>query len=439
MEVLVREYDSRLLIALMAIERGMEVIIGQKWLMERNIKFMPPGLWIFKTMTLRDAGVMQKARAAGHAITSIDEEVPGMAEGSADLLWVSEQAVSNCDKIFCVGSEHAKSLTLKWPSHAHRLSVTGNPRWDYLRPELSGIYAEQATRLNAEYGKIILVNTNIGETNSAKYRNEKDATKRYIARGKLDLSVKTSKEMWDDYLDFERFNFNAVVTLVPALASRFPGHTIIVRPHPAEDIETYRKLYSGNDRIKVLFEGPAAAWITASDVLIHTGCTTGTEAFALGKPAISYEPKPSRWHTIMLAGQLNIKASEEGVLLDIVEQLLGDGELWNNFMEAKKNVFSRFFHSGANSLAAENIVQQCLDIIAEKGLSTKTTYSSWRARFGYLPWWFISRNNQRLFPTQKAGAVETKIRSIARFLNKAVEPNVTRIGDRMFKVSRSRK
>ncbi|NMD06664.1 MAG: hypothetical protein GYA66_01660, partial [Phyllobacteriaceae bacterium] len=185
MEIFVREYDSRLLIAMMAIERGMNVVIGQKWLMEKNIKSMPRGLWIFKTMTLRDSGVMKKVKQAGHCIASIDEEVATFAEGSGGLLWVSEAAVAFCDRIFCIGSEHERSLAAKWPIHACKTRRTGNPRWDYLRTELSSVYAEQAAKYRSQHGPIILVNTNAGEINSAKYRGKKDAMQRYIERGKL--------------------------------------------------------------------------------------------------------------------------------------------------------------------------------------------------------------------------------------------------------------
>ena len=302
MEVFVREYDSRLLIALMAIERGMTVIMGQKWLMERNIKSMPRGLWIFKTMTRRDSGAMKKVKEAGHQLASIDEEVPTFAEGSGGLLWVSNDGVALCDRIFCLGSEHQKSLAGKWPMHAGKTRLTGNPRWDYLRKELSSVYGEQAAKYNAEHGRIILINTNSGEVNSAKYAGEKDTTERYIETRELE-PTKENLELWNDYLNFERTNLTAIIALTKTLSENFPNHTIVVRPHPAERIENLSRIaFAGNDRIKVIFEGPAAAWIEASEVLIHTSCTTGIEAYALGKPAISYETTYSRCMTFTCRG-----------------------------------------------------------------------------------------------------------------------------------------
>ena len=431
MEVFVREYDSRLLIALMAIERGMEVILGQKWLMEKNARSMPAGLWIFKTMTLRDSRIMQRVKEAGHAITSIDEEVPGFAEGSGGLMWVSPSAVATCDRIFCVGPEHQKSMEQKWPDHAHRLAATGNPRWDYLRPELSSVYGDLAKKYRSEHGRIILINTNIGETNSAKYRDSKQSTEKYISRGKLDPTSKADIEIWEQYLEFERNNFKSVVSLAPKLARKFSGHTIVVRPHPAENIETYRKLFADIGNIKVLFDGPAAAWIVASDVLVHTACTTGAEAYALGKPTINFETMPSRWHNILLAGQLNLKASNEEEVLQLVSKLLQDNSLWPALMAEKRQVFQRFFYGSTGLLASENIIAECLSV---QDQLKKTQYEKWRARFGFLPWWYLSRNNRRLFPKQDTQEVENKIRTLAQLLGRRVTPSVTKIGDRMYKV-----
>ena len=60
MEIASRELDSRLLIAALALERGYEVVLGQKWLIERNVKSMPAGIYLSKTLTQRDARTMAR-------------------------------------------------------------------------------------------------------------------------------------------------------------------------------------------------------------------------------------------------------------------------------------------------------------------------------------------------------------------------------------------
>ena len=44
---------------------GLEVVLGQKWLLQKNIGQMPPGVLLFKTLTNRDAQAMRAAHRQG--------------------------------------------------------------------------------------------------------------------------------------------------------------------------------------------------------------------------------------------------------------------------------------------------------------------------------------------------------------------------------------
>src|SRR5215470_7108844 len=114
-EVAARELDSKLLLAYFAVSAGFEVVIGQKWLMQRNLGRMPPGIMLFKTLTAVDAGFTRAAGAQGHAIASIDEEIPGLVARNEGLRWVSPAAVAASDVVFAVGDEHLEALLWKLP------------------------------------------------------------------------------------------------------------------------------------------------------------------------------------------------------------------------------------------------------------------------------------------------------------------------------------
>ena len=105
-EIAARELDARLLVALFAVKNGMEVIIGQKWLMQQNMAALPPGAFLFKTMSPRDFNNMLNAAEFDHGIFAIDEEMPGLGEGCGNLRWVHEPAVDKCDAIFLPGIAH---------------------------------------------------------------------------------------------------------------------------------------------------------------------------------------------------------------------------------------------------------------------------------------------------------------------------------------------
>ena len=66
MEIASRELDSRLLLATIAASHGFEIVLGQKWLIERNIERMTPGVYLSKTLTVRDAKMLTRAKEAGY-------------------------------------------------------------------------------------------------------------------------------------------------------------------------------------------------------------------------------------------------------------------------------------------------------------------------------------------------------------------------------------
>ena len=80
--------------------------------------------------------------------------------------------------------------------------------------------------------------------------------------------------------------------LIGLFGQHGPDQKVIIRPHPAEDPNTYKKFSRKYPNIEVVNnQDSARPWILASDVLIHTGCATGAEAVAMDHPTISIQEK----------------------------------------------------------------------------------------------------------------------------------------------------
>lgn len=438
MEIAVRELDSRLLIALEAVNRGLEVVLGQKWLIEENVAAMPPGLIIFKTLTARDSRKMRKASRAGHLIASIDEEVPAFGEGSGELLWVTPEAVALCDRIFCLGDGHRDSMAAKWPDQAPKLAVTGNPRWDFLRPELRSLYQEQAAKLTARFGRFILINTNSGNVNPATKKPE-EVFNDYVRSGKLDPASARDMAFWNDYWQFETANFKAAAPLARRLAQAFPDHTIILRPHPSERLSAYADQLAGEDRIKVIFEGSAAPWIVASDLLIHTDCTTGIEAFALGKPSICFETVPSILHEQLLSGRLSFTVTREDDVLDTCHRILAAKPGEAIYPPAMEAIFHRFFAAQEGPLAAARVVDEAMRMLGVSGAEgLGLTQPAWQPSWTYRRRWISEASRRRKFPPMDLDAVRTRLQELAQLLGMEDVPSFAVCGDNLIHLYRSR-
>jgi hypothetical protein len=90
--------------------------------------------------------------------------------------------------------------------------------------------------------------------------------------------------------DHKQAVFEAFQRVVPELARRFPEVSVVVRPHPSEGQDVYRRIAAAHARVHVTNEGNVVPWLLAARALVHNGCTTGVEAFVLGLPGLSFRP-----------------------------------------------------------------------------------------------------------------------------------------------------
>jgi hypothetical protein len=65
---------------------------------------------------------------------------------------------------------------------------------------------------------------------------------------------------------------------------------IVLRPHPREDIEQYRKRFSDNTDVYVVKKGGVRPWIFSADAVVHNNSTTGIESALLDTLVFSYRP-----------------------------------------------------------------------------------------------------------------------------------------------------
>jgi surface carbohydrate biosynthesis protein len=429
-EVAVRELDSRLLIALTAMQAGFEVVLGQKWLLAENLRYMPPGVVLFKTLTMRDAKAMRDATRCGHLIAAIDEEMPGLIATVQKLRWVVDSAVQHCKVVFATGQDHADTLLRRYPDLGPRLRIAGNPRFDLLRPELRASYDEAVSSIRAKHGPFILVNTNFGYLNSAK-ATPKSIVRSFVRSGKLDLSNPDDVSYIGECGRVEQANIDAVRQLIKVLPTQFPEHSIVIRPHPSEHLGMWNDYAAGLPRVVVERAGSVVPWILASDALVHTNCTTGVEAFALGKPAITLQPQPSSILEMYLASSVNHVAhdiSKAVTLLHAAVRARG-GDSW--YPREFYDVFDRHVAGRSGPLSAKRIVAALQDLLPAP-LGRTRDVAEWQPLSGYM--WDTGRksHHSRLMPDLSVDEVGRRLRSLASHLEADVEPRARSCGRSVF-------
>ncbi len=231
-------------------------------------------------------------RELGHEIVAWDEEA--LVHLPPEMYYsrrLSTTGMVHVSHLFAWGEDNAEL----WRKYPHLppdmpIHVTGNPRGDLLRPEIGAYYSQEADVIRKAHGRFILVNTNFNHVNA--FYPAQNLFQPVAGPGDMPEFGQAARGMSRDYAEGLRDHKQAVLDdflrLIPDLEKAFPDCTVVVRPHPTENQEIYSRIASRCTRVKVTNEGNVIPWLLAAQALIHNGCTTGVEAFAVRVPSISF-------------------------------------------------------------------------------------------------------------------------------------------------------
>ena len=137
MEVLQREFLSKLLIAMESASRGMNVYLGRlKPYIMRD--FFSPGIILDKSITPAPHRIkeMKYCKKKNFIYTSLDEEV-GLLNID-DYYYrerYSNQTLKLVDKVFCWGKWDYDNLSSIFHKYKKKFIISGNPRIDFWRKD----------------------------------------------------------------------------------------------------------------------------------------------------------------------------------------------------------------------------------------------------------------------------------------------------------------
>jgi hypothetical protein len=117
--------------------------------------------------------------------------------------------------------------------------------------------------------------------------------------------------------------------------------------------------------VKVTNEGNVIPWLLASKTMVHNGCTTGLEAYALGVPSVSYLATFNEYYDYDFQG-LPTKLSYQSFNFDELEDTLSrilHGELGVAGGEERRALIDYYLAAQNGRLACERIV----DVLEDSG------------------------------------------------------------------------
>ncbi|MEO5883490.1 MAG: surface carbohydrate biosynthesis protein, partial [Caldimonas sp.] len=287
----VRELDAKLLLACVAAERGLSVVLGSRTFINFAMPRLPRGLFLAKSMRSISKRTLGIVHDLGHEIAAWDEESLVRYSSADYYAWrYSKDTFKFIDELFAWGADDAAFFQAYEGYTGVPVHVTGNPRIDLLRPEVRGYFDDDVRALKDRYGDFILVNTNFSFVNhfvpSLNLIERDPSGQCRVSRTGRGMSLSFAAGM----AAHQQAIYDHFRDLMPQLAAWFPEHRIVLRPHPSENHEGWRHALAGCPRVEVVHEGNVVPWLMAARVLLHNGCTTAVEASVLDTPAVSFMP-----------------------------------------------------------------------------------------------------------------------------------------------------
>ena len=147
------------------------------------------------------------------------------------------------------------------------------------------------------------------------------------------------------------------------MAAAFPAHTVLIRPHPSENHETWRLAANGHANVHVHIEGHVIPWLLAADAIIHNSCTTGLGRIFIGRPVFSYQPIISDCFDKQLPNAVSRRATSSPELIELSHVTLSSGQFAKeNGSEAKTRLIEQYLAALHGPFASEHIVNTLEDI-----------------------------------------------------------------------------
>lgn len=279
-----REFHGKLFLALHLLKHGHAVLIGHQARLWEYADLLPRSIYLDKSVASTHVNWIRRCRAMGHDVVAWDEE--GLVFFDSWMfrkLRIDAKAFDQVSRFFAWGEAQRDAICEEYPQYKERITLCGNPRFDFLRPALRTFYTPEVDALKRRFGPMILVNTNFAFYNHFKSPEAlREQLKHY--------PLADEPGYMDGWIAMHKHAHEAYLEMVPQLLARYPDRAVVLRPHPSERHAPWQELAKSHPRLHVDATGNVHEWILASEAVVHFNCTTAVEAFLLDVPAVAYRP-----------------------------------------------------------------------------------------------------------------------------------------------------
>lgn len=377
-ETAVRELDAKLLLALEFVFRDYNVVFGSSKNITRMSRYLPKGAYFLKDSASFNYEKYKKLRKLGNRVIVHDEE--GFVTGTDEEYMndrLRNDTIHQVDIFFAWGKRQKKLIDTVFKERGVDLEVksVGHPRVDILR--------ERFTLKRKNFNRI-LINT---KTAGANYRGGSQKLIEDYSRLKY-IKNDDDLKFYEEYIKYDKKLFDEYVLLIKEISRSFPNTEIILRSHPNEDETTWIKILSSNKNVIVTKVDSVNSWIEKSDIVIHTGCTTGVEATLMNSVVLAFVPFSDKTYDITFPNEISIEVSNIEDMIKMIKKVytIAFEERKNIIPNKQKSLLSYYVSNIENKMSTEFIVDEVdkLELDLEKISYTGKIKMYFRSLFNQL-------------------------------------------------------
>lgn len=342
LEVVKREYLGRLCLAVEMAARGTPVFIGhKKWIIRLALQARDPGIFFYKDAA-KDEWFVPALEEKGFGLVAQDEEA-GIIYADFDEFYKRRRSldnIPNLDLFFSWGSDDYSYLRDRFCGQAScNIRNTGAIKTIFWGPQGRRYFEAEIDRIKQRYGRYVIFITNFAVSNS--YLPGEDL---------LQLGVKNDANVEESYGQRNEKE-SRLMRFVVLAAEQIAGQTdltVVVRPHPTESVDNWRRATVNLKNVFVEPEGDLSPWILGSEGVLHNSCTSGIQAAASGVPVVAFGEKNSDLAgTCPIPNDVSIPAIGIGPLLETVGNL---DACWREVESTRQEVLEKKL-SGVGTLS----------------------------------------------------------------------------------------
>lgn len=347
-EVKVREFDGKFLLATELASRGYRVIIGRNWQIDECLYTRKNGVIIWKNLTKQFYTTIKKCHSDGMIQYSMEEESFTIGSDERYMRYkLGKDTLQELDGVFCSGIYEKRLVDTVSPDSRDKSYAVGNPRLDLLGERISIYYPDEIKKIMERNGRIILV-----VSNGVFFDLKNQIANIQYTQGR-ELTNKEIKKIKDDY----NYRGKVAVTFAAWIKqlSSIVDRTIVFRPHPSDDTKKWIELFRDVPNIIIDNRGSINMWLGVSEILVHTGCTTALEAYLSSVPSIMCKIMENSDYTNTFPNDLSLEVETYEELEEYVDLALKHHNRYDYFNKEKEKILAEHITTSREELCVKRI------------------------------------------------------------------------------------